>query len=441
MKKTLFALACICAASFTTFAQVGIGTTTPNTDAALEVLSTTKGILLPRVALTGTTIASPLSLHVAGMTVYNTATVLDVTPGYYYNDGLKWVKIADANNNDLRTAQDFPTSHITKDAGVGGLGINAGSADVIAIGFEAGYSNPYTDDFFKNIFIGTRSGYSNTDGYWNTFIGYKSGEGNTEGIKSTFIGHEAGSKNAYGNENTGIGYNALKNNVGDPTATTGNPPSGISNTAVGSESMLNNESGQGNVAVGVLSLWNNDDGDNNIAIGLRTLGVNTSGFDNTAIGFRSLASNSTGDNNTATGKWALRFNQTGSNNTAIGHETGTTLGGDMGDNNIFVGASITELKTGLNNAVIIGANLTGLGALADNTIIIADGAGNQRIVVDENGDTDMNGKLEVSGKIQAVDVNFSGLPVAADDTAAGGLGLTEGDMYQTLAGELRIKLL
>jgi len=47
-------------------------------------------------------------------------------------------------------------------------------------------------------------------------------------------------------------------------------------------------------------------------------------------------------------------------------------------------------------------------------------------------------KLTVDGKIQAVDVNFSGLPVFADDASAS--SLSAGDMYQTATGELRIKL-
>jgi hypothetical protein len=49
-------------------------------------------------------------------------------------------------------------------------------------------------------------------------------------------------------------------------------------------------------------------------------------------------------------------------------------------------------------------------------------------------------KLQVSGKIQVVDVNFSGLPMAENDTAADTLGLTQGDMYRTSNGNLRIKL-
>ena len=78
------------ALSASTFAQTGIGTTTPNASAQLDVSSTTKGFLPPRVALTGSTSASPLAAHVAGMVVYNTATVSDVTPGLYVNNGAAW---------------------------------------------------------------------------------------------------------------------------------------------------------------------------------------------------------------------------------------------------------------------------------------------------------------------------------------------------------------
>jgi hypothetical protein len=52
------------------------------------------GLALPRVALTSTENPNPLAGHVKGMIVYNTATVVGVvTPGTYYNDGSKWVRI------------------------------------------------------------------------------------------------------------------------------------------------------------------------------------------------------------------------------------------------------------------------------------------------------------------------------------------------------------
>mgnify|MGYP000020562083 CR=1 FL=1 len=82
------------------FAQVGVGTTTPNADAQLDVVSTSKGLLIPRLSLTGTANVAPLSAHVAGMLVYNSATAGDVTPGFYYNDGTKWVRVGDAAGGD-----------------------------------------------------------------------------------------------------------------------------------------------------------------------------------------------------------------------------------------------------------------------------------------------------------------------------------------------------
>lgn len=63
----------------------------PHQDAILDIEATTKGVRLPRVALVQTTQAAPLSAHVEGMFVYNTATANDVKPGIYYNDGTKWV--------------------------------------------------------------------------------------------------------------------------------------------------------------------------------------------------------------------------------------------------------------------------------------------------------------------------------------------------------------
>jgi|GEM_PF-1479241 len=77
-------------------AQLNIGSTAAptNSDAALQVNSgSSRGLLFPRVALTGTASAAPLSAHVKGMTVYNTASTGDVLPGFYSNDGSKWVSI------------------------------------------------------------------------------------------------------------------------------------------------------------------------------------------------------------------------------------------------------------------------------------------------------------------------------------------------------------
>lgn len=82
--------------SFNGFAQVGIGNTNPNSNAILEIgdaITNTKGLLLPRVNLTGTANATPLSGNIMGMIVYNKNTAGDVTPGLYYNSGTEWVRL------------------------------------------------------------------------------------------------------------------------------------------------------------------------------------------------------------------------------------------------------------------------------------------------------------------------------------------------------------
>lgn len=87
----------------TAFSQVKIGNNpqTINANAMLEIEGA-KGLLLPRLALEKTTLAAPLTAHVAGMTVYNTATVEDVKPGFYYNDGVKWSKMVTTDDKAVK---------------------------------------------------------------------------------------------------------------------------------------------------------------------------------------------------------------------------------------------------------------------------------------------------------------------------------------------------
>ena len=86
--------------TYLTVGQVGIGTTSPNSNAVLDITSTTSGLLLPRLALTNTTSPNPLSVDVAGMVVYNTATAGDVTPGFYVNDGTDWIRLGSSTSTD-----------------------------------------------------------------------------------------------------------------------------------------------------------------------------------------------------------------------------------------------------------------------------------------------------------------------------------------------------
>jgi hypothetical protein len=108
--KKLFLLFAITLTVITTSgikAQVTIGSNAePDINAVLDLQSASKGLLLPRVALTATNNPSPTSAHTAGLTVYNTATSpvevafeYYVSPGLYYNDGTKWIRMALGSSN------------------------------------------------------------------------------------------------------------------------------------------------------------------------------------------------------------------------------------------------------------------------------------------------------------------------------------------------------
>ncbi|MEI6124036.1 MAG: hypothetical protein WCQ95_10470 [Bacteroidota bacterium] len=94
MKKLYFLLVSLMI-TLSGFSQsnVGINPTglAPNADAGLDVDFSNKGILIPRVSLQSSSSFAPLSAHVAGMIVYNTATIADVKPGFYYDNGTKWI--------------------------------------------------------------------------------------------------------------------------------------------------------------------------------------------------------------------------------------------------------------------------------------------------------------------------------------------------------------
>ncbi len=79
------------------FAQTGIGTTTPNASAKLDVYATNKGFLPPRVTLTSATDASTIASPAEGLLVYNLGSI-GLQAGYYYWNGANWATIATATS-------------------------------------------------------------------------------------------------------------------------------------------------------------------------------------------------------------------------------------------------------------------------------------------------------------------------------------------------------
>jgi hypothetical protein len=101
MKKLLFSVLIILPSLL--FSQVGIGTNTPDASAKLEVNSTNKGFLPPRVTLTGTTDLGTITSPATGLLIYNTSTAgtspNNVTPGFYFFNGTSWSKLNEASDN------------------------------------------------------------------------------------------------------------------------------------------------------------------------------------------------------------------------------------------------------------------------------------------------------------------------------------------------------
>ncbi len=104
---------------------VGIGTTAPNAAAALDIVSTTKGLLLPRLTLAQRTTltASTTAPPVPGLVIYQS----DNTPGLYAYDGTTWVRLG-ADNLGSHTATqnlDLGTNQLVGNSGTVGLTVSS----------------------------------------------------------------------------------------------------------------------------------------------------------------------------------------------------------------------------------------------------------------------------------------------------------------------------
>jgi hypothetical protein len=167
--------------------------------------------------------------------------------------------------------------------------------------------------------------------------------------------------------------------------------SNANNTAVGFESLLNNTTGFNNTAIGYQALKPNTTGFLNTAIGYLALASGTTAGRNVAVGFGALFSLTNQDRNVAVGNNSLSQTTTGFSNTAIGDQAGNSL--TTGNGNTFVGSGSTGngITTGQYNT-IIGAAVSGLSSSLSNTIILADGQGNQRLVVNSSNQIGLTGQ-------------------------------------------------
>ena len=176
------------------------------------------------------------------------------------------------------------------------------------------------------------------------------------------------------------------------------------NTAVGASALGGgSQTGTSNTVVGYQAAFSNTTGASVDAFGTGTLYANTTGSNNSGFGASALVSNTTGGSNSAFGRDALRSNTTASNNTAVGYQAGYSA--TTNSNNTFVGQGAGYATTGANNhffgagagsAITSGARNTIIGQYngnqngldirtASNHIVLSDGDGNPRVIVNESG--------------------------------------------------------
>ena len=78
------------------YAQVGVGTASPDPSSVLDVTSANGGMLVPRISLTGISDVTTITAPATSLLVYNTGFAPN---GYYYWSGLQWIQLTTGTNN------------------------------------------------------------------------------------------------------------------------------------------------------------------------------------------------------------------------------------------------------------------------------------------------------------------------------------------------------
>ena len=244
---------------------------------------------------------------------------------------------------------------------------------------------------------------------------------------NSFVGFQAGLNNT-GLHNSGFGNSALLNN------------SSHGNSAFGIDALRDN-SGAYNCAFGNEALYSNKDGNYNASFGKRSLESNVSGSGNVAFGYRALGdSNISGSSNVAIG-YASLLKSNGSGNTALGNYAGFGL--QSGNSNIFIGNySSYETLNGSNNVFIGKVNVENqpsstliVGNDSHRSIILADGAGNQRLLINSAGNVGIGlgnnikptNRLDING---GVVIGKDYMPSISSDLQQGAVAPTNGLLVQ-----------
>jgi hypothetical protein len=187
-------------------AQVGVGTSTPDASAALEVASTTKGFLPPRMTATQ---RAAISSPATGMMVYQT----DGTAGLYVYSGSAWVIQADWYTNTGTPSSSFAlnTPAGLQSGATANYGIGAGALNALTTGDNntaLGYDAAKAISTNGNSTAVGYSALSAATGSGNTALGRAAGSAVTSGTNNTLIGNQADVTSNNLTNATAIGYAA-----------------------------------------------------------------------------------------------------------------------------------------------------------------------------------------------------------------------------------------
>ena len=407
MRKLIFPIA-ILLFTFSIQAQVGIGTETPNASSLLDLSSTSKGILVPRMTENQ---KNAISTPAQGLLVFQT----NGTVGFYSYDGSSWLHLIDGSskglyfgpgtgngNNNLAVGTSMGSGTGVRNTAIGSRALEnysgSGFDNNTAVGYYSLQKVTYGQ---QNTALGAETMFELTSGNWNTAIGaqtifnstgngntalgYRAGETLTTGSNNLLIGMQADvSLNNLSNA-IAIGYDATVNAsnkiqlgnsnitlvetsgtvsasafVGDGSGLTGIISSSSTPTFLyGTENVLLDGTTSPNVGdmnrsvgLGYLTLNSVTTGNKNVAIGARSMKDNTTGYMNVGIGWNSLTKNTTGVRNIAIGgSEALDANTTGSNNLAIGDRSMTL--NVSGQSNVAIGSnSLLNNNSGNYNTMV-----------------------------------------------------------------------------------------
>jgi len=328
--------------------SAGIGTTTPNASALLELNSSTQGLLISRMTKgQRDAIVSPAT----GLMIYQTNS----TPGFYYYSGTSWTAVTPKNNN----------WSLTGNAGTNPSINFIGTTDNQPLLFRLNNTQAgKLDAVNRNYYLGSGAGNSALV-TGNIAIGSGALYNNGNGSGCVAVGDSA-----LFNQTTDAGFGYYNTAVGSHALFFTNGAKGFFNVAVGAYALYNNTTSYANTATGYGALYTNIIGFNNTATGHHALYSNSEGNYNTSDGENNLFHNTTGSFNSSNGAFALLLNTTGSSNTASGY--GALRSNTTGSFNTAVGDSANVASGNLINATAIGSHAL---VSASNSLVLGSVSG------------------------------------------------------------------